>query len=109
MKEGVGMGSSVGNMGLANRAPHPNAAKVFVNWLLSRDGQITLQSVRSQAGIDTSNSLRIDIPKDMIPPEDRLRDEVRYVDVQTPERMAENLALKVFEEALAEAAVKAKK
>jgi iron(III) transport system substrate-binding protein len=106
MKEGVGLGSSVGNMGLLNNAPHPNAAKVFINWLLSREGQFTLQTARSRAGIDTSNSLRIDIPKDMIPPEERLQDNVNYIDVQTPERMAENLALKVFEEALAEASAK---
>lgn len=27
-----------GLMGLMNKAPHPNAAKVFVNWLASKDG-----------------------------------------------------------------------
>jgi ABC-type Fe3+ transport system substrate-binding protein len=25
-----------------NRAPHPNARKVFLNWLLSQDGQTTI-------------------------------------------------------------------
>ena len=24
---------------LVNRAPHPNAARVYLNWLLSKDGQ----------------------------------------------------------------------
>jgi iron(III) transport system substrate-binding protein len=28
-----------GNIVLINKAPHPNAAKVFVNWLLTRQGQ----------------------------------------------------------------------
>ena len=28
-----------GNLMLVNRAPHPNAAKVYINWLLSKDGQ----------------------------------------------------------------------
>ncbi len=109
MKEGVGVGSSVGNIGLVNRAPHPHAAKLFINWLLSREGQLTVQTVRAKAGIDTSNSLRIDIPKDMIPPEEQLREGIKYIDAQTPERMVENPALKVFEEALAEAAAKGKK
>jgi iron(III) transport system substrate-binding protein len=29
-----------GNVVLINRAPHPNAAKLFVNWLLTREAQI---------------------------------------------------------------------
>lgn len=28
-----------GNLALINRAPHPNATKLFANWLLSQDGQ----------------------------------------------------------------------
>lgn len=28
-----------GNLALINSAPHPNAAKLFVNWLLTREGQ----------------------------------------------------------------------
>jgi iron(III) transport system substrate-binding protein len=42
----LGFGTELGSrvsltpaMGLINRAPHPNAAKVFVNWALSREGQ----------------------------------------------------------------------
>lgn len=30
--------SSSGLLGLANRAPHPNAARLFVNWIASREG-----------------------------------------------------------------------
>src|SRR5688572_9647344 len=41
MKEGAGISSSAGNMGLLNNAPHPNAARVFINWALSREGQST--------------------------------------------------------------------
>jgi len=50
---------------LLNRAPHPNGAKVFVNWLLSRDAQSLIQKT------DGSDSLRIDIPKDSVLPENR--------------------------------------
>jgi ABC-type Fe3+ transport system substrate-binding protein len=41
---------------LFNRAPHPNAAKLFVNWLLSKDGQ-TGWSAKT-----TFNSARLDVP-----------------------------------------------
>jgi len=40
--------------------PHPNAAKVFINWLLSREGQLQWQKKSD------NNSLRMDIPKDML-------------------------------------------
>ena len=31
---------------LPTRAPHPNAAKIFINWLLSREGQIGAAEIR---------------------------------------------------------------
>ena len=43
-KEGGGLVQQFGTW-LVNRAPHPNAAKVFINWLLSRKGQIALQKL----------------------------------------------------------------
>lgn len=46
------------NIALMNRAPHPNAAKVFINWLLSKEGQ-TLNS-----RIEGQQSRRLDIPTD---------------------------------------------
>jgi ABC-type Fe3+ transport system substrate-binding protein len=36
---GSAITSSGGNVVLINKAPHPNAAKVFINWLLTKDGQ----------------------------------------------------------------------
>jgi iron(III) transport system substrate-binding protein len=30
--------AGIGNVALMNRAPHPNAARVFVNWIASREG-----------------------------------------------------------------------
>ncbi len=38
-REGVFATSGYGNLVVFKNAPHPSAAKVFVNWLLSRDGQ----------------------------------------------------------------------
>ncbi|HWH80474.1 MAG TPA: hypothetical protein VNT76_24000, partial [Candidatus Binatus sp.] len=62
---------------LMNRAPHPNAAKVFVNWLLSREGQSAFQRIISTPG-EVKNSRRIDVPKDHIPASERRADGVKY-------------------------------
>ncbi len=47
-----------------DKAPHPNAAIVFINWFLSREGQITWQRVLNKIVGDGSDSFRNDIPKD---------------------------------------------
>jgi iron(III) transport system substrate-binding protein len=39
IKEGSDLSPANGALGLFNQAPHPNAAKVFINWLLSKEGQ----------------------------------------------------------------------
>lgn len=38
-KEGGSSSAAGGTLGLANRAPHPNAAKLLVDFLISREGQ----------------------------------------------------------------------
>ena len=49
VKEGTVAGSAGSGLSVLNKAPHPNAAKVFVNWFLSREGQAIVQkSVRKQ-------------------------------------------------------------
>ena len=73
-----------GTVTLVNRAPHPNAAKVFINWLLSRKGQMALQKNMSTRKIPP-DSLRIDIPKDEIPVLNRRFDGVNYFDTSKPE------------------------
>jgi ABC-type Fe3+ transport system substrate-binding protein len=78
-REGGFVGSGGGNVMLVNRAPHPNAAKIFINWLLSRDGQIVFQ--RLEAG---KNSLRIDIPKDDLPERSRILPGARYALLEDP-------------------------
>ena len=56
------VGSGSGSVSFLERSPHPNAAAVFVNWLLSREGQNTYQNVTG------NNSLRTDIPKEVVAP-----------------------------------------
>jgi ABC-type glycerol-3-phosphate transport system substrate-binding protein len=66
LKEGgneIGGGSS-SVLAFLNKAPHPNAAKLFVNWFLSRQGQILWQRVMNKVVVEGSDSMRIDIPKD---------------------------------------------
>src|SRR5262249_39142128 len=59
MKDGEAMGlGSVCCVGMVNKAPHPNPAKIFLKWLLSKEGQILWQRYSK------TNSLRIDISKD---------------------------------------------
>jgi iron(III) transport system substrate-binding protein len=82
-KEGSSFSAGGGSLSLVNQAPHPNAAKVFINWFLSRKGQIALQKLGDVD--DPANSRRIDIPKDDIPPENRLQPGVKYFDVVKPE------------------------
>ena len=52
-------------------APHPNAAKVFINWFLSREGQETWQRVMNTIVFEESDSMRIDIAKDNVIPSGR--------------------------------------
>ncbi|HEY3303628.1 MAG TPA: extracellular solute-binding protein [Candidatus Binatia bacterium] len=80
LKEGGTLTSSGGTLSFMNQAPHPNAAKVFINWLLSREGQTQVQKGPKDRPGTGSNSLRIDIPKDDVRDENARRDGVEYFD-----------------------------
>jgi len=71
-----GGGSSV--IVLINRAPHPNAARLFINWYLSREGQMTWQRVMNTIVIEASDSMRIDIPKDNVMMASKRLEDVKY-------------------------------
>ena len=100
LKEGGTLTSSGGTLTAINQAPHPNAAKVFINWLLSREGQTIMQKGRKERFGTGSNSLRIDIPKDDVPKENLRRDGVDYFDGDDPKfsdrRPADKLLDEVF-------------
>ena len=57
-KEGPSLHTGVGNVSIFKNAPHPNAAKLYLNWLLSKEGQV--QFVKAN-GIP---SRRMDVPWD---------------------------------------------
>jgi iron(III) transport system substrate-binding protein len=64
------MSSSSSTVWLVNRAPHPNAAKVFINWLLTRDAQVVwakeVETNTRRVGIEPGN------PQYAVPPDAKL-------------------------------------
>jgi ABC-type Fe3+ transport system substrate-binding protein len=104
MKEGAGLVAQYGTIALANQAPNPNAAKVFINWLLSREGQLAFQKALAKApDSEAPDSFRIDIPKDDVSRENRRGDGIKYLEMFTPERMDMRPIVKVASEAMAQA------
>ncbi len=61
-KEGSYLTSGNGSVALINRAPHPNAAKVFLNWLLTREGQTLMTQALGYA------SRRLDVTREHLDP-----------------------------------------
>ena len=101
LKEGAYIAGGSGGVALINRAPHPNAAKVALNWLLSREGQIAYQRIFT-LGDEGPDSLRIDIPKDKVPRGNRRPDgdESKYPAVDRPEWMDMSSIRKFVKEVL---------
>ncbi len=83
-KEGFNVTSGGGSISFIKGAPNPNAAKVFVNWFLSRRGQLALQKYPDLYGEDAPNSRRLDIPKDMLASSMRMTPGRKYFDVSDP-------------------------
>jgi iron(III) transport system substrate-binding protein len=101
LKEGAYITAGSGGVALINKAPHPNVAKVALNWLLSREGQIAYQRIFTQ-GNDGPDSLRIDIPKDKVPKGNRrpTQDPDRYPFVDRAEWMDQEPIRKFIREVL---------
>jgi len=94
---------SAGNMGslaLPSQPPHPNAARLFANWLLSREGQSALQRA-ANTPYNSEESLRMDIPKDMVRSAVRRVDGVKYMMAEKPEFMDMAPILEIVETAMA--------
>jgi ABC-type Fe3+ transport system substrate-binding protein len=82
-KDGVGLEAGGTMIALPNRAPHPNAAKVLINWFLSREGQMTVQ--KTGPNEPGQNSLREDLPKDHLPWWAQRQPGVKYIRLWGPE------------------------
>jgi iron(III) transport system substrate-binding protein len=62
LKEGTDVSPANGALALFNKAPHPNAAKIYVNWLLSKEGQTVFARANGYV------SARLDVPTDHTEP-----------------------------------------
>jgi len=83
---------------MPSQAPHPNAAKVFINWYLSRRGQSVLQKIGDPD--EPPNSARIDIPKDEIQAHNKLIEGRKYFDASRPEFEDVDRAFKIAVQAM---------
>jgi len=85
IEERPGIGTGSGALVLMNRHPHPNSARVFINWFLSLEGQIAFR----QANTDELRvgSLREDLPQELLPPLAKRRKDKEYLWINRPDWM----------------------
>jgi iron(III) transport system substrate-binding protein len=93
-KEGLPASNSFGVIGIVKDPPHPNAARVFINWFLSREGQDwygrLMQNGSRRLDVDTKwlKALGVDAAKDSITLQEyhRVRNhlEDKYTKVRVP-------------------------
>jgi ABC-type Fe3+ transport system substrate-binding protein len=94
LKEGLPSSNGSGVIGIVKNSPHPNAARVFVNWLLSKEGQELYVKVMRQAtrrlDVDTKwlKEFGVEAAKDVLTVEEyhRVRNhlEDKYTKVRLP-------------------------
>ncbi|HLY67151.1 MAG TPA: extracellular solute-binding protein [Chloroflexota bacterium] len=61
VKEGSYLTAGVASFGVLNRGPHPNAVKVYIDWLLSPEAQLAFTKAAGYS------SFRSDVPTDFLP------------------------------------------
>lgn len=71
--EGTWLGNGLGGVSLMVRSPHPNAAKVFINWILTREAQNLFSKAYG------APSGRLDVPTEGIEPITIPKPGVKYV------------------------------
>jgi iron(III) transport system substrate-binding protein len=102
LKEAPGLGSNSQTLILLNKAPHPNAARLFINWFLSKEGQTDFQNASANGPEGALSSLRMDVPKDSIPPRNRIAPGMKYVVQWNPDMFDMKPIRQLISEALAE-------
>ena len=76
LKEGLSGSNGFGTVAIMRNAPHPNAVKVYINWLLSKEGQDLYGRALTQGSrrldVDTKWLAKFNTPaaKDVTTPED---------------------------------------
>ncbi len=89
------MSGGFGHVAAVDKGPHPQATKVFINWLLSKEGQLKWQEKSD------NNSLRTDISKGMLSdPAAIPKANGRYMNTSLPQYQDISGALKIVNEVL---------
>lgn len=93
--EGSYLTSGGNNLAIYKKAPNPNATRVFINWLLSKEGQEVY--TRGQ----DIQSARIDVPTDFLTPTSVRQPGMKYFDTRREEFLensfkAHDIAREVF-------------
>jgi ABC-type Fe3+ transport system substrate-binding protein len=85
--------AATGAVALVNRAPHPNAAKVYINWLLSKQGETVYSK-------DTGyNSRRTDVAP--VDPELAIDPKRQYIETNTEDQFGKrDKALEIAKQTL---------
>jgi ABC-type glycerol-3-phosphate transport system substrate-binding protein len=85
IEEQPGIGSGSGALVVLTQQPHPYAARLFVNWFLSPEGQTAfLQANTDEFRI---GSLREDLPPELVPPPARRKKDKQYIMINRPDWM----------------------
>ncbi|MBI4333076.1 MAG: ABC transporter substrate-binding protein [Chloroflexi bacterium] len=84
--EGTYYGSSSGGMAVLDRPAHPNAAKLFTNWFLSREGQALYVKLAQD------QSRRADVAPNL-PPDRLAREGMKYIDFDTDDSYNKRTAM----------------
>lgn len=77
--EGNYITASSGGVGVVNKMPHQNAAKAFVNWVLSQDGGTAFSKIYG------GQSARTDVPTDHLDPAQVRQSSVKYLNTTSEE------------------------
>lgn len=67
MKEGYPLTSGWNSIVFMNPAPHPNAALVFINWLLSREAQTAFEQIMGIASLRTDTTTKGTLRESLVP------------------------------------------
>jgi iron(III) transport system substrate-binding protein len=59
--------AGIGELALFDRAPHPNAAKVFANWIASKEGLTVFAKARGEAQTRTDVDEASFLSREIIP------------------------------------------
>lgn len=95
-KEGAALGPGYGAVSIMNRPPHPKAAQLYVNWLLSQDGQAAWQAITGEP------SCRLNVPAGGAPLRNAPRPGAKYINAGTEEysRLTGNVLRDLITEAI---------